>query len=361
MERYWPDEILVERGEESSPLVGRACQKLPQVPVRIVEKVQESLEGPDPFGKGKRRLFFARHRGPFLEACAAGTPGLVCCNYLTISPVSNCPMDCSYCFLQEYLANNPTLKVFTNLEDLFKEVSAALDRQPWHAFRIGTGELSDSLALDPLIGLSSYLVPFFAERKNVLLELKTKSNCVEELLRLDPKGRVVVSWSMNPPEIIAAEELGTASFAERLEAARLCEAAGYKLGFHFDPLIEYPGWEKGYRQAVSEIFSAVDPRRVAWVSLGSLRLTPRLRSLVRERFPRTRVLCGEQVPCQDGKWRTFQALRVKMYRSMVQWIREAAPSIPLYLCMETAEVWEKVFGRAPTCDREVARSLMNPA
>jgi len=28
--------------------------------------------------------------------------------------------------------------------------------------------------------------------------------------------------------------------------------------------------------------------------------------------------------------------------------------------METAPVWEKVFGQAPTCDKEVARTLTEP-
>ncbi|MGH7961247.1 MAG: radical SAM protein, partial [Candidatus Binatia bacterium] len=314
----------------------------------------------DPFAAGKRRLFFTRQRSTFLEHCSAGTPGLVCCNYLVVSLISNCPMDCSYCFLQEYLANNPTLKVFTNVEDLLREVGAVMDRQPWRQFRIGTGELSDSLALDPLLGFSADLVPFFAARTNALLELKTKSDCVDGLLVLDPKDRVVVSWSLTPPAIADTEEQGTASFSARLAAAQRVQAAGYKLGFHLDPLIEYPGWEEGYRDTVARIFSAIDSRRVAWVSLGSLRLTPALRTTMRRRFPQTRLLSGEQVPCADGKWRTFQALRVKMYRTLTGWLKEAAPQVPLYMCMETAPVWEKVFGRAPTCDKEVARTLLEP-
>jgi spore photoproduct lyase len=269
-------------------------------------------------------------------------------------------MDCSYCFLQEYLANNPTLKVFTNVEDLLREVAATVDRQPWRQFRIGTGELSDSLALDPLLGFSGDLVPFFATRKNVLLELKTKSDCVDGLLALDPKDRVVVSWSLTPPEIVETEEHGTASFSARLAAAQRVQEAGYKLGFHFDPLIEYPGWEEGYRETVACLFSVIDPRRVAWVSLGSLRLTPTLRAIMRRRFPRTPLLSGEQIPCADGKWRTFQALRVRMYRTLTSWLKEAAPNVPLYMCMETAPVWEKVFGRVPTCDKEVARALVGP-
>ena len=361
---YQPTEILIERGEEDAPVVQRALTKLPELPVRVVEKDWEQKEarpaGRDPFGAGKRRLFFTRQRARFLEHCPAGTPGLVCCNYLVVSLISNCPMDCSYCFLQEYLANNPTLKVFTNSDDLLDEVAQVVDRQPWKQFRIGTGELSDSLALDALVGFSADLVPFFAARKNVLLELKTKSDCIDNLLTLESRGRVVVSWSLTPPAIADTEEHGTASFAKRLRAARHVQQAGYKIGFHFDPLIEYPNWETDYRQALEQVFTTVDPQGVAWVSFGSLRLTPSLRKVIRQRFPRTRLLSGEQVLCDDGKWRTFQALRVKMYRSLISQLNRLAPTIPVYMCMETAPVWQKVFGRAPGCDKDVARSLTEP-
>ncbi|MCS6924692.1 MAG: radical SAM protein [Candidatus Binatia bacterium] len=364
MEPYRPHEILIEQGEENAAVVRRALAQLPDVPVRIVEREWErhtklSSEG-DPFAAGKRRLLFTRQRAPALHYCPAGTPGLVCCNYLVISLISNCPMDCSYCFLQEYLANNPTLKVCTNVEEVLAAVAAVVDRHPQRHFRVGTGELSDSLALDPLLGFSRNLVPFFAARPNVLLELKTKSDCVDELLYLDPKDRVVVSWSLTPPDIVDSEEHRTAPFAARLEAARRVQAAGYKVGFHLDPLIEYPDWEAGYRETVARMLAAVELRRIAWISLGSLRLTPALRTTIRRRFPHTRVLSGEQVPCIDGKWRTFQALRVHMYRTIRGWIQEAAPQVPLYLCMETAAVWAKVFGHTPACDRDVARVLTGP-
>lgn len=364
MVAYKPVEILIERGEENAPVVQRALAKLPQTPVRIVEKDWERVgaqaEGQDAFGAGKRRLFFTRQRSQFLEHCPAGTPGLVCCNYLVVSLISNCPMDCSYCFLQEYLANNPVLKVFTNVEDMLGEIAKVVDRQPWRQFRIGTGELSDSLALDPLLGFSSDLVPFFASRNNVLLELKTKSDCIDNLLNLDSQGRVVVSWTLTPAVIADTEEHGTASFADRLQAAQHVQNAGYKVGFHFDPLIEYPEWETGYQQTLEQVFTTIDPRRVAWVSLGSLRLTPTLRKIMRQRFPRTRLLSGEQVLCADGKWRTFQALRVKMYRTLTAWLNKLAPQVPVYMCMETALVWQKVFGRTPRCDKDVARSLTAP-
>ena len=366
---YRPTEILIERGEENAAVTRRALAKFPDVPIHVVERDWEEKHrrrestpatGRDPFGEGKRRLFFTRQRARFLEHCPAGTPGMVCCNYLVVSLISNCPMDCSYCFLQEYLANNPTLKVFTNVEDLLTEVAEVVDRHPARQFRIGTGELSDSLALDPIVGFSQDLVPFFAARDNALLELKTKSACVDGLLRLDPRGRVVVSWTLGPPAVADTEEHGTASFAARLDAARRVQAAGYKVGFHFDPLIEYPGWRADYEQTLDWVFDRIDRRGVAWVSFGSLRLTPGLRKIMRRRFPDTRLLGGEHVACADGKWRTFQPLRVTMYRCLTERLRDVAPDVPVYMCMETPTVWRKVFGSAPACDKDVARGLTQP-
>jgi spore photoproduct lyase len=164
---------------------------------------------------------------------------------------------------------------------------------------------------------------------------------------------------MNPQPEIDRDEHGTSSLEERLRAARRCQDAGYRLGFHFDPMIEYPGWEDDYRRLVEEIFATVDWRRISWLSLGVLRQTPGLRRTMGERFPRTKLLTGEQVSCPDGKLRYFQPLRVAMYRKMAGWIRRAAPTVKIYLCMESKEVWEQVFGYAPGCEKDLGNKLVN--
>jgi spore photoproduct lyase len=163
---------------------------------------------------------------------------------------------------------------------------------------------------------------------------------------------------MNPQRVIDADEHMTASLEDRLAAVRCCQEAGYKLGFHFDPMIEYPGWEEDYRAMVERIFSVVDYRRVAWISMGVLRNTPGLKRIVRERFPSTKLLTGEQVLCPDGKMRYFQPLRVSMYRKMLRWIRDASPTVFVYLCMESREVWEQVFGFAPSCEKELGNQMV---
>ncbi len=351
-----PETVWIERGEEESPLARRIRARLPEVPVRVVDETADA-EPRDDFAAGKRRLLLQRHRGSFLQHCPAGTTGLVCCNYLVVNFASNCPFDCSYCFLQDYLENNPAIKAFTNVAGGLAEIGAVLRAHPERTFRIGTGELADSLALDPLTDLSCELVSFFAQHANVLLELKTKSDCIENLLRLDPKGRVVVSWSVNAPGITTHEEHGTATLAERIVAARRVQACGYKVGLHFDPLIAHDGWEEGYHGAIEEIFRDLDTRRVAWVSLGTLRMTPRLKAAIKARDRRGQVLSGELVPCADGKERVWRGLRVKMYRRLLGWLRQVDSRMPLYICMEPPGVWEKTFGEAPL-DRQVAHRLV---
>jgi spore photoproduct lyase len=355
MQPFLPEEVIVERGSERSAIYQNLRRALPQTPFRII--TSETANGLAPtFGAAKKKLFLTRYKGEFLKKCP-GSEGQVCCNYFVINFASNCPMDCSYCYLQEYLAQNSQLKVFSNVDDLLNEADELLSKHRRFFFRIGTGEIADSLALDPYIGFSREVVPFFADQPNVLLELKTKSDCVAGLLGLDPKDRVVVAWSMNPQWVIDQDEHGTASLTERLLAARRCQNAGYRLGFHFDPMIEYPGWERDYELMLEQTFSTLDWRRISWLSLGVLRDTPSLKRLMRERFPQTRLLTGEQVLCPDGKLRYFQPLRVDMYRKMLQWIRRAAPTVKVYLCMESKEVWEQVFGFAPSCERELGNQM----
>lgn len=355
---FIPELVAIERGAEHAPMVQRCRERAPRVPFAVIADRGTFARGLAGDGaRAKRHLLLARHRGSFLEHCPAGRGALACCNYLVLNLAANCPMDCHYCFLQEYLADGLPLTAYVNPEAALAEVAQVLDRHADRHFRVGTGELADSLALDPYTGLSRDLVPFFAARKNALLELKTKTTAVDELLGLDAKERVVVSWSLAPPPVVARVERGTAPVDARLAAARRVAAAGYKVGVHLDPVIEHEGWEEGYRDLLGAIVAAVPPSRVAWVSMASLRLTPGLRQRMRGRFPGTPLLGGEQVAGPDGKLRYFQPLRVRMYRRLRAWIEEALPGVPLYLCMETPAVWYKVFGVPPPAEQVLGARL----
>ncbi len=324
-------------------------RNLSHVPVEKVSDkrrlIKSSLSGRDPIGMGKKNLFITPFYGRRLKPCP-GTSHHICCGYHVINALTNCPMDCSYCVLQEYL-NNPFLTLYSNWDDLLREIEAFLSLDHRCLPRLGTGELSDSLALDTIFPVSQRLVSLLAEKQRGILELKSKSATVDHLLSLDHRGRTVVSWSINAPRVIEEEERGTSSLGERFVAARKCQERGYPVGFHFDPLIQQEDWERGYEEAVRELVARTDTKRIAWISLGAFRYPPQLKSVASQRFPNTRAFLGELFPGRDGKIRYLQEIRVEMYRKMVEWLKDGDSELFVYLCMESQEVWEKVFGWSP--------------
>ncbi len=364
MNPYRPHRIFVEESVTASRITTRVLRRLPQVPVEVIDSTESLLSKARrrsySLSQGKRSLVLARHRGRFFKPCPAsqtrGEHRNVCCNYFVINYASNCHMECSYCYLQSHL-NFPHLIVYANAGELLDELAATLDTAPDRFFRIGTGELADSLALDPLTRYSRLLVEFFAGRPNAVLEFKTKSDCVDELLALDHRGRTVVSWSMSTPFIQRTEEHKTASVGRRLKAAARCVEAGYRIAFHFDPLIHYPQWRTDYKNLIDRIFDVLPAASVSWVSVGGLRMTGQLRQVIRSRFPTSSVPLGELVPSPDGKLRYVKPIRIEMYRQVVAWLRRRAANIPLYACMERPEVWPRIFQQPTPSDEQVAASV----
>lgn len=243
--------------------------------------------------------------------------------------------------------NTNRLSVYTNIKDALNEVDSFLKKHPDNFYRIGTGELTDSLSLDDITGLNLKLIPFFMRQKNVLLELKTKSNNIQNLLKFHPKGNILASWSLNPQIIIDKYENGSAALHDRLEAAKICKDNGYKIGFHLDPVILYPEWENQYNELIDTIFHYVEPAYVAWISIAGLRYTPKLKNIILERFKNTKLFLEETIRCRDGKYRYIRPIRVPVYRKLIKWINKHSSTVPVYFCMESPTVWKDVFGKLP--------------
>jgi spore photoproduct lyase len=346
------DEIVIEEACRSSALAARVSSRAPgAVPIRLVADGRAAARpapgAADPFGAGKRRMVVMRRRAPFLMACPAGSAEFACCGYLVLVLASNCPMDCSYCFLQEYLADNPGFQVYANYADAFDEVERMRRRAPGRSLRVGTGELADSLAFDRLTAVSRDLVEYFAARDGLLLELKTKTDEIDNLLAVDPRGRTLVSWTLSPPRVFALSERRTAPPAARIAAARRVLEADYRLGFHLDPVIAYAGAQREYLALLDELFDTIPPARISFISLGGLRMTPALRAAARRRHPHDPLLCGEEVLAPDGRYRTFTPLRVGLLRALARRIDAANPAMTRYLCMEPLSIHRRVLGHAP--------------
>ena len=358
-----PRQVWIDRQVVDSPVTAHVLAHLPDVPTAVIDGLPPVPMPPTQAAlmtSAKKALYLTSQKGHFVRACPGASSrniqSQLCCGYMIVDLIYNCNYDCTYCYLQSYV-NAPYLTVYANVEQLFDELGTFLRTHPKQLVRIGSGEFSDSLSLDPLTGFSRLLVPFLRQFPNVLFEFKTKSDLVDDLLHLAPDGKVMVSWSINPEPVVQREEHKTASLAARLRAAQRCRAAGYKIGLHFDPLLYYPGWEADYEPFVAQVFNALSPGDVTYISMGSLRFAPALKDVVRERFPKSRLMYAELVPGADGKMRYFKPLRTEMYAKMFSWIRRYTADTGLYLCMESQDIWQKVFGYAPACGAEVEQHI----
>ncbi|MBM4294750.1 MAG: DNA photolyase [Deltaproteobacteria bacterium] len=350
--------ILLEEPARDYPMARRVLSRLPGVPVTVIPR-REVLRPPDRrrtswLADSKTTLLLAVQKGPFRRPCP-GTPDYLCCGYQVLQTALGCPMDCTYCILQSYV-NVPAVTLFVNVEDLLQELEQDWNASPGKVWRLGTGEFGDSLALDDLAGLHAALIPFFAQRPGAALEIKSKWRQLEHLLPLGPNPQVIFAWSLNPEEVVRGEERFTASLKDRLQAAVQAAAAGFRLAFHFDPIIYFPGWEEAYGRTVALLGEAVGSADIAWISLGALRFLAPQRSLILERFPASGIAVQEMVRAPDGKLRYFIGLRQELYGRLQEQVAAAAPGALVYLCMESPRVWDAVFGFHPQ-DDDLARRL----
>lgn len=342
--------IFVEQSSLDLPYTQAILKRAATIPVEIINGHHlpglDSHQYPQNLSKGKQNLLLGQNLGHFLKPCPA-TREYRCCDYQVINIGMNCPLDCAYCILQAYL-NNPWLSFFVNVDDLLRELEEALAKEPKRLWRIGTGEFTDSMALDPLTGLSQILVPFIGQQPNAVLELKTKSAAIANLKGLAHNGRTIAAWSLNSPQIMQQEEWRSASLDERLAAAAQCAAWGYRLAFHFDPIIDHPDWRQGYAETIDHLFRVVPRDKIAWISLGALRFLPPLKQIANHRFPKSRFFSEEFVIGLDGKQRYFRPRRVELYRHLYGLLKaRAAEQTCIYLCMESDEIWREVFGFVP--------------
>ncbi len=341
-------EVVIDEEAGDLPFTRAFLHRVP--PETIVRSRPGGVAPP----AGEGTIHVTRERGAFVKPCPC-SPGAVRCGYWVLSPVFQCPFRCAYCFLRTYDPSTP-LTLFANLEDAERQFHERLASWPGRV-RLGTGQFSDSLALDPWTDHSGWLRDLVRPHPRVVLELKTKSDRVERLLERRPLPNVVVSWSLNPEARIRLDEAGSAPLAARLEAASALARAGYSVGFHFDPIVLESGWHGEYREVARSLFDAVEPGAIAWISLGTLRMSPRFLEDVASCRSHP-ALFGELVPAPDGKLRYFWPVRRAAYRALVRELRRlGGAALPIYLCMESPEMWGAALGDVPQEDELVRRLL----
>ncbi|MFH1062489.1 MAG: hypothetical protein V1747_06350 [Candidatus Omnitrophota bacterium] len=336
---FIPERIFIEKQAKNSYLAKRFAEEFPTTPITEINNSLEYVKSNQFQLKDLKKpiVFIVQEKWDFIKPCPC-TKNHIGCNYWIFNLGFGCPYDCSYCFLQQY-TNFPGIVLPANLDDFFEKF-ADFYKKINRPIRIGTGEFCDSLALDHITGYAQKLIEFFQD-KPVYFELKTKSNNIANILKLNPSRNIVISWSLNPESIVKSEELLTANLEQRLAAALAVQEKGFSLGFHFDPVIYSADWEKLYKPVIDLLYAKVKPP-FSWISIGSLRGTRKLKNSAELRFPESNIFYGELFLGEDKKLRYPKFIRKQIYEKMLQWIRGYDQKTPVYLCMEDADCWNLI-------------------
>ncbi len=338
---FYPKRIFVEKSARSSHLANRFKRFFPEAKFTEIKSLKEHLKKNRTFkiadyNNRRDTVFITSENYDFFKKCPC-TKQAIRCGYHIFNLSFGCIFECTFCYLQEYI-NSPGLIFPANIDQFFKVFNSY--KKP--GMRIGTGEFSDSLMLDRVTEYSLPIVDFFKKHKDVRFEFKTKSTNIGNLLKIDHAGNIVIAWSLNPQTIIDENELLTPPLAERIKSAKRAAEAGYKLAFHFDPVIYFNGWQKQYKKVIEMLFDAIKPKDIAWISIGTLRFNPQVKRIIEIRFPENKILDEELLRGFDDKLRYPYSIRCEIYKTMLEALFKRSRKLLIYLCMEHAPIWNKL-------------------
>jgi len=345
-----PERIILARGSlattERARFVEGIIRLYPEA--SVVERLDLShnridLKEPNRlkfFALGKRTLVFGEHKSAVRKSEEDGN---TCPNYWHFSPYGFCYYGCKYCYLAgtKTVWHSPTVKIFLNLDEMIEKMDkTAAQLSAPTAFYLG--KLQDGLALDPLTGYSRMLVPFFAKHEFARQVILTKSVDVEALLTLDHRGHTILSWSVNPPEIVSRFEENTPQIEERISAMKRCAEMGYPVRAVMMPIIPVPGWLEIYPAFVKSLLSEVNLSRL---TLGSICIYDNARNLMDMRLGRDNAISKglqDKSIGADGRQRYPAILRIKLYRQIIRIVRALRLDLEIALCLEEPGVWKEL-------------------
>ena len=241
--------------------------------------------------KKKPALILARKHGNFILDAPKGF-GIGGRKNYYFSHMLNCIYDCRYCFLQGmYRSANYVL--FVNYEDFQNEINNIVEQNPDEKeITFFSGYDCDSLALESVTRFVREFLPFFQKHKKAVLELRTKSINVDELLNHEVIPNCVVAYSFTPENISQKLEHGVPPVKKRIQTMKSLVEKGWRVGIRLDPLIYHESYKKNYRKLIQEIFYTISAESIHSVSTGPMRFPEKMFHTIERLYPDERLFAG---------------------------------------------------------------------
>ncbi len=277
--------VYIEKNILQHPRTQRILQKIK--PLQVIEcdhykQVFNPKSQNFRIQKTEPALILAEKQGAriFKAPAGFGIGGEV--NYY-FSHMLNCLYDCRYCFLQG-MYSSANYVVFINFEEFMQDIKL-ISEQATSPIYFFSGYDGDSLAFEPITHFVREFIEFFRPLKNAVLELRTKSTNIKELLKQTAFDHAVVAFSFTPDEISRELEHKVPSVKKRIQAMRAVAEQGWPIGLRFDPLIYHPNFKILYQQLIDDIFTAITADALHSVSIGPLRFPEKMFQKIVHLYP----------------------------------------------------------------------------
>ena len=208
-------------------------------------------------------------------------------NFYYTSSIINCVYDCEYCYLQGVYSSG-NIVIFVDIEKVFEEVEELYNKLK--SLYLCVSYDTDLLAIENICSFSEKWYHFIKDKKNLKIELRTKSANIDKFLNLDVLDNFIIAFTLSPEGIALKNEKYTASFKNRVKAIKELQNKGWKVRICIDPLIYTDDFEKNYSEMIEYLFSEIDKNKVIDVSIGVFRTSKEYLKKMRNQNKKSEIL-----------------------------------------------------------------------
>ncbi len=231
----------------------------------------------------------------------------------------NCFFDCDYCYLKwAFKSRFPV--IFVNYEDVaasikmkIEEIRNSSESNSQEDICFYASNYADLQAIDHLTQFNNFFIPLFEQFENVILESRTKSINIQDLLKYKTAPQnFEIAFSINPEVICQKYEVASPPVEQRIAAAQQLIEKWFKVGIRFLPLMPVPNFLEIYQDFLDTLCEKLDFEKVHSVFIWSLLYTKSDYKAMFKHYPDADFLSRLE-ESDDGLLRVKKAEKEQLY------------------------------------------------
>tara|TARA_Y100001970_G_C14245841_1_gene868134 strand:+ start:690 stop:1706 length:1017 start_codon:yes stop_codon:yes gene_type:complete len=289
--------IYIEKGARGYPLTDLALSKFHRSTIIDIDHYKDIFNRSNQdfqSQKDSMKLILAKKSTPFIYPISDMVQEYSTKNVFYNTPILNCLYNCDYCFLQGmYPSGN--IVIFVNESDFMDTIDKKLEKfkDSKEMMAVSVSYNTDLLAMENLLPITKNWIEYASQRKNLIIEIRTKSSLFSSIKNIKPNDNVILSWTISPQTITELYEKNTPPTIKRIRALKAALDKGWKVRLCFDPVIIVKNWQEIYPDFFTYVFQNIDSGKLYDITLGVFRMNKDYFNRIRKRNPKSDIFYSD--------------------------------------------------------------------